>query len=162
MVVDQAGGGTKPGAATPPAATPTRAADPPAAAPTRALTREPRSAVQVRRLRRGRLAVRKIDPWAVLKFSLVFYFCMLMVLLLATAIIFAFLKAFGVIHNLDKLLSDLSFNFKITGGVIFRWFFLIGLAWTIVATAVTVFMAFLYNLIADVVGGIELLVTERE
>ncbi|MGZ4104034.1 MAG: DUF3566 domain-containing protein [Actinomycetota bacterium] len=151
MVVDQAGGGTKPGAATPPAA-----------APTRALTREPRSAVQVRRLRRGRLAVRKIDPWAVLKFSLVFYFCMLMVLLLATAIIFAFLKAFGVIHNLDKLLSDLSFNFKITGGVIFRWFFLIGLAWTIVATAVTVFMAFLYNLIADVVGGIELLVTERE
>ena len=33
---------------------------------------------------------------------------------------------------------------------------------TIVATAVTVFMAFLYNLIADVVGGIELLVTERE
>ncbi|MGZ6494620.1 MAG: DUF3566 domain-containing protein [Actinomycetota bacterium] len=160
--MDQAGGGTKPGAATPPAATPTRAADPPAAAPTRALTREPRSAVQVRRLRRGRLAVRKIDPWAVLKFSLVFYFCMLMVLLLATAIIFAFLKAFGVIHNLDKLLSDLSFNFKITGGVIFRWFFLIGLAWTIVATAVTVFMAFLYNLIADVVGGIELLVTERE
>ncbi|MGZ4119131.1 MAG: DUF3566 domain-containing protein [Actinomycetota bacterium] len=160
--MDQAGGGTKPGAATPPAAAPTRAADPPAAAPTRALTREPRSAVQVRRLRRGRLAVRKIDPWAVLKFSLVFYFCMLMVLLLATAIIFAFLKAFGVIHNLDKLLSDLSFNFKITGGVIFRWFFLIGLAWTIVATAVTVFMAFLYNLIADVVGGIELLVTERE
>ncbi|MGZ4203767.1 MAG: DUF3566 domain-containing protein [Actinomycetota bacterium] len=160
--MDQAGGGTKPGAATPPAAAPTRAADPPAAAPTRALTREPRSAVQVWRLRRGRLAVRKIDPWAVLKFSLVFYFCMLMVLLLATAIIFAFLKAFGVIHNLDKLLSDLSFNFKITGGVIFRWFFLIGLAWTIVATAVTVFMAFLYNLIADVVGGIELLVTERE
>ena len=121
-----------------------------------------RPALQVRRLRRGRLAIRKIDPWAVLKFSLVFYFCMLLIMLLSTAVIFAALKAFGVIDNIEKLFRDLDFNVSITGGLIFRWFFLIGLAGTVVASAVTVFMAFLYNLIADVVGGIELLVTERE
>ena len=131
-------------------------------APTRALEREQRATLQVRRLRRGRLAVRKIDPWAVLKFSAAFYFCMLLILLLGTAIIFAFLKAFGVIDNIEKLFRDLDFNVSITGGLIFRWFFLLGLAGTVVATAITVFMAFLYNLIADVVGGIELLVTERE
>jgi len=129
-------------------------------APTR--EKEPRATLQVRRLRRGRLAIRKIDPWAVLKFSAAFYFCMLLIVLLGTAIIFAFLKAFGVISNIEKLFSDLDFNVSITGGLIFRWFFLVGLAGSIVATAVTVFMAFLYNLIADVVGGIELLVTERE
>ena len=102
-----------------------------------------RATLQVRRLRRGRLAIRKIDPWAVLKFSAVFYFCMLLIVLLGTAIIFAFLKAFGVISNIEKLFSDLDFNVSITGGLIFRWFFLVGLAASIVATAVTVFMAFL-------------------
>jgi hypothetical protein len=150
VIVDQAGKDPQQGAG-----------DPPGGASTRAMTRE-RSAVQVRRLRRGRLAVRKIDPGAVLKFSLVFYFCMLLIMMLATAIVFAFLKAFGVIANIEKLFRDLDFHVSITGGFILRWFFLIGLAGTIVATAVTVFMAFLYNLIADVVGGIELLVTERE
>jgi hypothetical protein len=147
--VDQAEGDPRPPTAGSSAPAPTRAA-------------EPRATLQVRRLRRGRLAIRKIDPWAVLKFSAVFYFCMLLILLLGTAIIFAFLKAFGVISNIEKLFSDLDFNVSITGGLIFRWFFLVGLAGSVVATAVTVFMAFLYNLIADVVGGIELLVTERE
>ncbi|MGH2728650.1 MAG: DUF3566 domain-containing protein [Actinomycetota bacterium] len=49
-----------------------------------------------------------------------------------------------------------------SGGGIFRWLFLFGLLWAVVASAVTVFMAFLYNLIADVVGGIEVSVAERE
>jgi len=119
-------------------------------------------ALQVRRLRRGRLAIRKIDPWAVLKFSLVFYFCMLLIFLLGTAVIFAALKAFGVIDNVEEVLRNLQIDFTISGGTIFRWFFLIGLAGTVVASAITVFLSFLYNLIADVVGGIELLVTERE
>lgn len=133
----------------------------PAARATAAPTTE-RAALQVRRLRRGRLAIRKIDPWAVLKFSLVFFFCMLLIALFGAAIIFFALKAFGVIDNVEKLLRDLEFDVSITGGGIFRWLFLIGLAWVLIASAVSVFMAFLYNLIADVVGGIELLVTERE
>lgn len=121
-----------------------------------------RAPVTVRRLRKGRLAVRKIDPWAVFKFSLAFYFCMLLITLLGVAIIFATLKAFGVIGNVEKLLRDLEFDVTITGGIVFRWLFLIGLGGTVIASAITTFMAFLYNLIADVVGGVELLVTERE
>jgi transmembrane protein DUF3566 len=136
--------------------------EPPAARPEQRAPAVSRAPIQVRRLRRGRLAIRKIDPWAVLKFSLVFYFCMLLIMMLATAIIFGTLKAFGVINNLQKVFENLGVNVNISGGLIFRWFFLIGIAGTIVASAITVFMAFLYNLIADVVGGIELLVTERE
>ncbi len=113
--------------------------------------------------RRARLVLRKIDPWSVLKFSLLFYFCLLLIMLLGSAIIFAILKAFGVISNIEKLIRDLSeATFTISGGAIFRWLFLFGLLGAIVASAVTVFLAFLYNLIADVVGGIEISVAERE
>jgi Transmembrane domain of unknown function (DUF3566) len=113
--------------------------------------------------RRARLVIRKIDPWSVLKFSLLFYFCLLLIMLLGSAIIFAILKAFGVIANIEKLIRDLSeATFTISGGAIFRWLFLFGLLGAVVASAVTVFLAFLYNLIADVVGGIEISVAERE
>jgi hypothetical protein len=113
--------------------------------------------------RRARLVLRKIDPWSVLKFSLLFYFCLLLIMLLGSAIMFAILKSFGVIANIEKLVRDLSdAAFSISGGSIFRWLFLFGLLGSIVASALTVFFAFLYNLIADVVGGIEVSVVERE
>ncbi|MFY9588916.1 MAG: DUF3566 domain-containing protein [Actinomycetota bacterium] len=113
--------------------------------------------------RRARLVLRKIDPWSVLKFSLLFYFCLLLIMLLGSAIIFAILKSFGVIANIEKLVRELSdAAFHISGGSIFRWLFLFGLLGAVVASAVTVFLAFLYNLIADVVGGIEVTVAERE
>jgi hypothetical protein len=114
--------------------------------------------------RRARLVLRKIDPWSVLKFSLLFYFCLLLIMLLGSAIIFAILKGFGVIANIEKLVRDLSSSpsYSLSGGTIFRWLFLFGLLGAVVASAVTVFLAFLYNLIADVVGGIEISVAERE
>ena len=113
--------------------------------------------------RRARLVIRKIDPWSVLKFSLLFYFCLLLIMLLGSAIIFAILKAFGVIENIQKLVTDLaSTPYRVSGGAIFRWLFLFGLLGAVVQSAVTVFLAFLYNLIADVVGGIEISVSERE
>ena len=115
--------------------------------------------------RRARLVLRKIDPWSVLKFSLLFYFCLLLIMWLGSAIIFAILKSFGVIANIEKLVRDLASDgtaFTISGGSIFRWLFLFGLLGAVVASAMTVFLAFLYNLIADVVGGIEVTVAERE
>lgn len=143
-------------------------------APTRAVPQASRAAgttpsqdpkkppVQVKRLRRGRLAIRKFSPWAVLKFSLVFFFCMLLIVLLSSAIIFATLKAFGVIDNIERTLRESGYDVTLSGGLVFRWLFLLGLVGTVVMSAISMFMAFLYNLIADVVGGIEMLVTERE
>ena len=97
-----------------------------------------------------------------LKFALLFYFCLLLIALLGSAIIFALLKTFGVISKLEEVLSTFSSNVKISGGGVFRWVFLFGLLGTIVSTIVTVFLAFLYNLIADVVGGIEIAVSQKD
>ncbi len=111
--------------------------------------------------RRARLVVRKIDPWSVLKFSLLFYFCLLLVFLLGSAIIFAMLKAFGVIADIEQLFADVDYPVTVSGGAIFKWFFLIGALGTVVWTIITVCGVFLYNLIADVVGGIEISVSEK-
>lgn len=115
-----------------------------------------------RRSRRARVVVRKIDPWSVLKFSLVFYFCLLLIVLFALAVIFAILKAFRVVQGLEELLRSLELDVTISGGALFKWFFLVGMLGTVVWSAVTVFAAFLYNLIADVVGGIEVSLSEPE
>jgi len=113
--------------------------------------------------RRARLVVRKVDPWSVLRFSLLFYFCILLVMLLGSAIIFGLLKAFGVISSLEQFLNDVTVNsVKISGGTIFKWLFIVGILGTVVWSALTVLGAFLYNLIADVVGGIEVSVSERD
>jgi hypothetical protein len=103
-----------------------------------------------------------VDPWSVLRLSLLFYFCLLLIVLLGSAIIFAILKAFGVIANLEQLFASLELKVKISGGGIFKWLFIVGVLGTIVWSAITVFAAFLYNLIADVVGGIEVSVSEKD
>lgn len=83
-------------------------------------------------------------------------------MLLGSAIVFGLLKAFGVVGRIEELLSTFFADVTISGGAIFRWLFLFGLLGTIVSTIVTVFLAFLYNLIADVVGGIEISVSQRD
>ena len=69
-----------------------------------------------------------------------------------------------VIDNIESMMREAiaGDDFVIDLGGVFKWLFLLGIGGTVIASVVTVFMAFLYNLIADVVGGIELLVTERE
>lgn len=118
---------------------------------------------EVRKLRRGRLAIRKLDPISVWRFSLIFYFCTMLVMLLAGGLIYTALRAVGVVANIEQLVAELiRSDFKIAG---FRMFFLgliAGSIWAAIMSVVTTFAAFLYNLIADVVGGVEMIVVERD
>lgn len=129
----------------------------------RRLAEERRPVGEVRKLRRGRLAIRKLDPISVFRFSMVFYFCTMLVMLLAAGFIYAALRAVGVVTNLEQLVGELiRSDFKIAGFRLFLLSFVAGSIWTVIASIVTTFAAFLYNLIADVVGGVEMIVVERE
>ena len=55
--------------------------------------------------RRTRVEIRRLGPVSVLKFSLIFYFCIFLVVYLALAIIWAILSASGVIDSLEQLLG---------------------------------------------------------
>jgi hypothetical protein len=113
--------------------------------------------------RRIRVSIRRISPWSVLKFSLIFYFCVMLVVLFGLAILYGLLGALGVLDSLAQLLGDVwtGGDFEFHGFAIFRTLFLVGFITVVIGSALTVFIAVLYNLISDLIGGIEVTLVER-
>jgi hypothetical protein len=125
---------------------------------------EPRTRTREPGSRRIRVGIRRISPWSVLKFSLIFYFCVMLVVLFGLAILYMLLGALGVLDSLAQLLEGVGFgggNFEFHGLAIFRTLFLIGFLTVVIGSALSVFIAVLYNLISDLVGGIEVTLVER-
>ena len=144
------------------ATTETRASSAATAAPvaTRARpTRKQRKA----KSRQARVVVRKVGPWSVLKFSLIFYFCVMLVLLGALMILYGVLEAIGALDSLTRLIRDLfaDQSFSIHGDWLFTRGFAIGSAMVLLWSLINVVVAFLYNLISDLVGGIEITLSEK-
>jgi len=113
--------------------------------------------------RHARVVIRKVGPWSVFKMSLIFYTCVMLAFLGAGVILYAMLGAIGALDSTTRLVRDLfsDQSFEIHG----RWLFTralgIGVPMVIVWSLINVFVAFLYNLIADLVGGIEVTLAER-
>jgi hypothetical protein len=109
------------------------------------------------------VVLRKVDPWSVLKISFVFYLCMMVVILGALMILYGILGAMGVLDTATEFLVDLGFgdDFEIHGNWLFSRGLAIGLALVVLWTLINVFIVFLYNLLSDVVGGIEVTLSER-
>ncbi|MFN2544077.1 MAG: DUF3566 domain-containing protein [Actinomycetota bacterium] len=114
--------------------------------------------------RRTRVIVKKVGPWSVLRFSLLFYFCIMVAFWLGLVILYSFLGAFGVLDSIEHGMRQLGSNWKhwrLHSGWIFSRLFMIGLVMVVFGAVINLFATFLYNLIADFVGGIELTLTER-
>jgi len=107
--------------------------------------------------------IRKVGPWSVFKLSLLFYFCVMLVILLALGMLYSVLGAVGAIDSITRLARDLfaDQSFEIHGGWIFTRLTLIGIAMVLIWSLINVFVAFLYNLISDVLGGIEVTLADR-
>jgi hypothetical protein len=143
------------------------------------IVRAPAQARLPRRgIRRTRVEVRRVGPLSVLKFSLIFYFCVFLVIYLALAIIWAILSASGVIESLEELLGTIFPSGKglsptqqvstgrpqpiaIDTGQVFTWLFFAGCVGVAVWSLINVFVAVMYNLISDIVGGVEVTLADR-
>ena len=136
-------------------------------------TRLPRRGV-----RRTRVEVRRVGPFSVLKFSLIFYFCIFLVVYLSLAIIWGILSASGAIDSLEQLLGvifpsgaaesptgELSTGaappLEIVTGQLFTWLFIGGCVGVVIWSCINVFIAVMYNLISDIVGGVEVTLADR-
>ena len=135
------------------------------------VVREPRpsSSSQPRRrrrptIRRVRRTLRHVDPVSVLKLSLFYYGIFLVVWLIIAAILFAMIEATGIFETIEGLSRDFALGLEVNIDLFFveRWAFLLGLTFAIVASLVNVALAFLYNIAADTIGGIELTFVEKD
>jgi hypothetical protein len=124
---------------------------------------EPSRRARKRKARHARVVIRKVGPWSVLKISFLFYLCVMAVILGALVILYGVLGAIGALDALQRLVRDLfaDQSFQINGDWLFSRGLAIGLAMVVVWTLINVFVAFLYNLLADLVGGIEVTLSER-
>jgi Transmembrane domain of unknown function (DUF3566) len=116
--------------------------------------------------RQTRVVIRRIQPWSVFKFSLLFYFCLMLVFLFALVILYWVLSLLGVMDTLAHLLQTSGFGSPKTGFQfhsfwIFSRLFLIGVVGVFVWSLVNLFVTVLYNLVSDVVGGIQVTLSDR-
>ncbi len=112
--------------------------------------------------RRARLVLRRLDPWSVLKFSLLFYLCLMLVGLLVFAVIWFVLVNMGVFEEITKFAGNFNLTVAFPAGKVFRWYIMLGLLGVVVWSVVTVLLTLLFNLINDITGGIEVVLAERD
>ena len=114
--------------------------------------------------RRIKRTIRHIDPMSILKLSLFFYAAFLVVWLVLVAIIYAILESMGLFNTIEDLSRAfvLDWDSNISLFFVERWALLIGLTIGVLGSLLNVFLAFLYNVAADMVGGIEMTFAERE
>jgi hypothetical protein len=113
--------------------------------------------------RRVRLVVRRVEPWTVLKFSVLLFATLYLVFLVAGLVLWGAATATGLRGNIEKFIGDLiaSDNFKILGPTMLRASVVGGFVLVVLGTGANVLFAVLYNLISDVVGGIAVVFEER-
>jgi Transmembrane domain of unknown function (DUF3566) len=112
--------------------------------------------------RRARLVLRRLDPWSVLKFSVLFYLCLMLISLLVFAMIWFVLVNMGVFEEVTRFAGNFNLEVTFPAGTVFRWYILIGLFGVVVWSVVTLLLTLLFNLVNDVTGGIEVVLAERE
>jgi hypothetical protein len=118
----------------------------------------------VRRERRVRQMIQKVDLWSVLKLSLCFYLCALAVVVVALVSLWAIADSFGIVENVEEFIGELlsSEDFTFLSGEMLRGVVLVGLVLVMLQVVITVIAAAFYNLFAALFGGLEITVIEEE
>lgn len=118
-------------------------------------------AVEVRKVRR---VLRRVDTWSLFRFSIMLYACTMLVFLVAAVGLWIVATTAGAIPSIEHFITALfalkKFHFR--SKQLFIGAVGLGLVWVFTATLFTTVTGVLYNLISDVVGGVELTVLEEE
>ena len=119
--------------------------------------------VKVNRVRR---IIRKVDPWTVLKVTFVLNFVVALTIVLGFSILWVLLINAGVPQGLEDIarrLALLDENASLVGNIeaLFSSVVFLATVYLLTQTALATVGAFFYNLVSDLVGGIEVVVLEE-
>lgn len=147
-----------------------------------AVTAEPRGAVRtdgmsaaaaptVRGPRKAHLRLGRIEPWSVMRFSFILSLVCFIVLFVAVAVLYAILAMLGVFDAISQTINDFTATDEGGGVNAAGWFSatrvlgfaaLLGAVNVVLITALATIWAVIYNLAADLVGGIEVTLSEND
>ena len=118
------------------------------------------------RVNRVRRIIRKIDPWTVLKVTLVLNFIVSLTVVLGLSILWVLLVNAGVPQGLEDIARRLALlvqDASLVGNIETLFTSVVSLAavYMLTQTALATIGAFFYNLVSDLVGGIEVVVLEE-
>jgi hypothetical protein len=123
----------------------------------------PDRAPRVRGPRRARLQLRHINPWTVLRFSCVLSIALFFVWLIVVGILYGVLDASGVVNKVNDSVTTINgpgSKAPITAGIVFGGAAILGVINIVLFIALTTVGSVIYNLCADLVGGVELTLSE--
>jgi hypothetical protein len=119
--------------------------------------------------RRARLQLRHIDIWSAFKISFVLSIAMFFIWIVAVGVLYGVLSALGVFDTLNELFGQLGTasgtdvgGDVVTPGLVFGAAAIIGAINIVLMTALCTVGTFIYNLCSDLVGGLELTLSERD
>ncbi|HEY9476032.1 MAG TPA: DUF3566 domain-containing protein [Mycobacteriales bacterium] len=115
--------------------------------------------------RRARLQLKHIDPWSTLKLSLVLAVALFVVWMVAVGLLYGVLDGMGVFDKINGLYQDVTGkgSAQIVGpGLVLGTAALIGAINIVLFTALATVGSFVYNMCADLVGGVEVTLSEHD
>lgn len=113
--------------------------------------------------RRARLQLRHIDPWTVLKFSCVLSIALFFVWLIVVGVLFGILDGAGIIEKINNTVTTINGSGSeppVTATLVFGGAAIIGVVNIVLFIALSTVGSVVYNLCADLVGGIEITLSE--
>ena len=114
--------------------------------------------------RKVRRVVRHIDPWSVLRFSVIFHMVLFSALLIASVLVWNAAELAGVVENIESLIAELASleEFTIDQSALFRVALVSAATLTLASSVLVVLVSVIFNLISDLTGGIRFTVIEEE
>lgn len=122
----------------------------------------------VRRPRQAALQLKRLDPWSVLKLGLVLALVGFLIWMVAVGVLYGVLDGMGVWDRLNGTYNDLVSGETQTGsalisaGRVFGLAAVVGAINSLLFAVVMTIGAFVYNASTDLVGGIEITLSERD
>lgn len=124
----------------------------------------------IRQTRKARLRLSRLDPWSVMKTSLMFGVAGAIIFFIAVWVVWAVIGASGAFDSINKAVNDLiasptsetkfTLSDYVNTGRVLGLTAIIGVVDAVLFTALSTLFSFLYNLAAQVMGGLEVTLAE--